>query len=146
MFQHDIICNMLKLRILSLVLHWLTGLTNSAHFAEIRRNSTDSGRSEFKNRRIYCPVFQNFRKDKNQQKICKKTRSNSKVTGEEIFCKTRSFGLVKFKFIQMCSVKFTAHYKFTVHSAELSANSADFRVFKKFLFLSLIKCISIEFF
>jgi hypothetical protein len=102
MFQHDIICNMLKLRILSLVLHWLTGLTNSAHFAEIRRNSTDSGRSEFKNRRIYCPVFQNFRKDKNQQKICKKTRSNCKVIGEEFFCKTQSFGLVKFKFCQIC--------------------------------------------
>jgi hypothetical protein len=46
----------------------------------------------------------------------------------------------------MCSVEFTAHYKFTVHSAELLANSADFRVFKKFLFLSLIKCISVDFF
>jgi hypothetical protein len=55
-----------------------------------------------------------------------------------------------FKFIQICSAEFTTHYKFTVHSAELSANSTDnsvdFHVFKKFLFLSLIKCISIDFF
>jgi hypothetical protein len=50
----------------------------------------------------------------------------------------------------MCSAEFTTHYKFTVHSAELSANSADnsvdFHVFKKNLFLSLIKCILIDFF
>jgi hypothetical protein len=36
----------------------------------------------------YCLLFQNFKKkDKSQQKICKKTRSNSKVTNEEIFVK-----------------------------------------------------------
>jgi hypothetical protein len=46
----------------------------------------------------------------------------------------------------MCSAEFTVHYEFTVHSAELSANSADFRVFNKFMFLSLIKCILAEFF
>jgi hypothetical protein len=53
----------------------------------------------------------------------------------------------------MCSAEFTVYSEFTVHSAELldnsvdnSANSTDFRVFKKFLFLSLIKCISVEFF
>jgi hypothetical protein len=45
----------------------------------------------------------------------------------------------------MCSAEFTVHYEFTVHSAELSANSADFHIFKKFLFLLLIKCISVEF-
>jgi hypothetical protein len=52
----------------------------------------------------------------------------------------------------MCSAEFTAHDKFTVHSTELlvnsadnSTNSIDFCVFKKFLFLSLIKCISIKF-
>jgi hypothetical protein len=51
-----------------------------------------------------------------------------------------------FKFIQTYSAKFTVHYEFTVYSAESSAKSADFRVFKKFLFLSLVKCISVEFF
>jgi hypothetical protein len=53
----------------------------------------------------------------------------------------------------MCSAESTVHYTFTVRSAELlanladnSANLVDFRVFKKFLFLSLIKCILVEFF
>jgi hypothetical protein len=49
----------------------------------------------------------------------------------------------------MCSVEFTVHYEFIVHSPELSANSvdnsADFHVFKKFMFLLLVKCISTEF-
>jgi hypothetical protein len=35
---------------------------------------------------VHC--FKILEKDKNQQKICKKTRSNSKVTGEEIFVKS----------------------------------------------------------
>jgi hypothetical protein len=51
-----------------------------------------------------------------------------------------------FKFVKTCSAEFTVHYECTVHSAELSANSADFYVFKKFMFLSLIKCILTEFF
>jgi hypothetical protein len=34
---------------------------------------------------VHC--FKILEKDKIQQKICKKTRSNSKVTGEEIFVK-----------------------------------------------------------
>jgi hypothetical protein len=57
-----------------------------------------------------------------------------------------------FKFIQTCSTEFTVHYELTVYSAELPANSADnsanladFCVFKKFMFLSLIKCISADF-
>jgi hypothetical protein len=41
-------------------------------------------RSEFKNRRNIVHYFKISEKDK---KICKKTRSNSKVTGEEIFIK-----------------------------------------------------------
>jgi hypothetical protein len=55
----------------------------------------DSGRSEFKNRRITVYCFKNSEKDKNQEKYVKKTRSNSKVTSEEFFCKIQ---LVKFKF------------------------------------------------
>jgi hypothetical protein len=45
---------------------------------------TDSGRSKFKNCRniVYC--FKILGKDKNQQKIYKKTRLNSNITGEEI--------------------------------------------------------------
>jgi hypothetical protein len=36
---------------------------------------------------VYC--FNISEKDKNQQKkLCKKTRSNSNITGEEIFIKT----------------------------------------------------------
>jgi hypothetical protein len=46
----------------------------------------------------------------------------------------------------MCSAEFTVHCEFTAHSAELSADSADFHVFKKIMFLSLIKCILVEFF
>ncbi len=39
---------------------------------------------------VHC--FKISEKDKNQQKICKKTRSNSKVTGEEIFVKPSRLG------------------------------------------------------
>jgi hypothetical protein len=35
---------------------------------------------------VHC--FKISEKNKNQQKICKKTRSNSKVTSEEIFIKS----------------------------------------------------------
>jgi hypothetical protein len=48
-----------------------------------------------------------------------------------------------FQFIQ--TAEFTVHYTFTVHSAELLANLANFCVFKKFLFLSLFKCILVKF-
>jgi hypothetical protein len=45
-------------------------------------------RTEFQNSRFYYSLFQNFRKKiKVSKKICKKTRSNSKVTNEEIFVK-----------------------------------------------------------
>jgi short-subunit dehydrogenase len=70
-------------------------------FDAFHRNSTDSSRSEFKNHRNTVHCFKISKKDKNQQKYVKKTRSNSKVTGEEIFCKNRSFGLIKFKFCQI---------------------------------------------
>jgi hypothetical protein len=60
-----------------------TGLTNSAHFSEIQRIRTGPNLkiTEFT---VHC--FKISEKDKNQQKkICKKTRSNSKVAGEEFF-------------------------------------------------------------
>jgi hypothetical protein len=57
-------------------------LQKLATFFEIQRKPTESGRSEFQ---IHC--FKISEKNKNQQKICKKTRSNSKVTSEEIFIK-----------------------------------------------------------
>jgi hypothetical protein len=60
------------------------GLTNLAHFAEIRR--IRAGRnSKIVKFTVYC--FKISEKDKNQQKYLKQTRSNSKVTGEEIFVK-----------------------------------------------------------
>jgi hypothetical protein len=51
----------------------VAGLTNSAHFAEIHRNSTDLVRSEFK---IRQNTVHEFKKSKNKKirKICKKTR------------------------------------------------------------------------
>jgi hypothetical protein len=39
---------------------------------------------------VHC--FKISEKDKNQQNICKKTRSNSKVTGEEFFVKLDRLG------------------------------------------------------
>jgi hypothetical protein len=51
------------------------------------RKPVESGRSEFRNRRFTVHWFKISKKDKSQQKICKKTRSNSKVTSEEIFVK-----------------------------------------------------------
>jgi hypothetical protein len=47
-----------------------SGLTNSMHFAKIRR---DSVRLEFKNRRITVYKFKKI-KNKKIRKICKKTR------------------------------------------------------------------------
>jgi hypothetical protein len=71
----------------------VSGLTNSVNFTKIRQNSTDSDRSEFKNRQNTVHCFKISEKDKNQQKkLCKKTRSNSKVTGEEIFIKHNRLG------------------------------------------------------
>jgi hypothetical protein len=52
----------------------------------------DLGWPEFKNRQITVHCFKISEKDKNQQKICKKTRSNFKVTGEEIFVKPDHLG------------------------------------------------------
>jgi hypothetical protein len=64
------------------------GLKKPVEFFEIRQKPVESGRSEFQNRRIYCSLFQNFKKKiKVSKKICKKTRSNSKITSEEIFVK-----------------------------------------------------------
>jgi hypothetical protein len=63
------------------------GLQKSAEFSEIRQKPTESGRFEFQNRRNTVHCFKISEKDKSPQKICKKTRSNSKVTSEEIFVK-----------------------------------------------------------
>jgi hypothetical protein len=78
--------------------HVPLGLTNSTYFAEIQRIRAGPNSKIAKNT-VNC--FKISKKDKNQQKYVKKTRSNSKVTGEEIFCKNRSFGLIKFKFCQI---------------------------------------------
>jgi hypothetical protein len=59
-------------------------LQKTVAFSENHRKPADQ--FEFKNHRIHC--FKILEKDKNQQNICKKTRSNSKVTGEEIFIKS----------------------------------------------------------
>jgi hypothetical protein len=68
-------------------------------FGKNRRNWAGPNLKTAKNT-VHC--FKISKKDKNHQNICKKTRSNSKVTGEEFFCKTKSLGLVKFKFHQIC--------------------------------------------
>jgi hypothetical protein len=61
-----------------------TGLKKPAEF---RRKPAESGRSELQNRPGTVHCFKISEKDKSQQKICKKTRSNFKVTSEEIFVK-----------------------------------------------------------
>jgi hypothetical protein len=59
-------------------------------FGENRRNRTGPNLKTVENI-VHC--FKISEKDKNQQKkICKKTRSNSKVTGEEIFVKPDCLG------------------------------------------------------
>jgi hypothetical protein len=59
----------------------VAGLTNSAKF------------EEFGSVRIYCSLFQNFKKRlKSAKKYVKKTRLNSEVTGEEIFIKPSRLG------------------------------------------------------
>jgi hypothetical protein len=52
----------------------------------------ESGWSEFKTRADTVHCFKILEKDKNQKYICKKTRSNSKVTGEEFFVKPGRLG------------------------------------------------------
>jgi hypothetical protein len=69
--------------------HVPPGLTNSTHFAEIRRIRAGPNSKIAKNI-VYC--FKISKKDKNQQKYVKKTRSNSKVTGEIFFVKTDHLG------------------------------------------------------
>jgi hypothetical protein len=68
------------------------GLQKLAEFFKTQQKPAESGRSEFKNRANYYSLFQNFKKDKNQKNIYKKTRSNSKVTGEEVFVKSGHLG------------------------------------------------------
>jgi hypothetical protein len=64
--------------------------------------SQGSGQTKFGIRRFLNFGFDVFwKKSINQDKICKKIRSNSKVTGEELFFKTKMFGWLKFKFVQI---------------------------------------------
>jgi hypothetical protein len=68
---------------------WRINSTNSAHFAEIRRIRA-SPNSKITKFTFHCSKF--HKKIKISKKICKKTRSNSKVTGEEIFVKPDRLG------------------------------------------------------
>jgi hypothetical protein len=73
---------------------------------------------------------------------------NSEQTGEDIFSKTTSFSLLKFKFTQIFLMDQNGFSKMTelsVNAAELSANAAEFWFFGRLLFLSHIKCDSAEF-
>jgi hypothetical protein len=64
------------------------GLKKPAEFSEIRQKPAELGRSEFQNRRFFTVhCFKISEKDKSQQKICKKIRSNYKITSEEFFVK-----------------------------------------------------------
>jgi hypothetical protein len=64
-------------------------------------NLTGSVRTEFKNRRFLEFKFNFFEKIKNMEKnLCKKTRSNSKNIGGEIFSNINGF--VGFKLNQKC--------------------------------------------
>jgi hypothetical protein len=67
-------------------------LQKPTEFSEIQQKPTELSRSKFKNRRILFTVSKFQTKDKNQKNICKKTRSNSKVTGEEFFIKPSRLG------------------------------------------------------
>jgi hypothetical protein len=63
----------------------IAGFKNAANFSKNRRNSARSAMSEFKNRRFLEFKFGNFKKIKNMEKLCKKTRSNSKNIDGEFF-------------------------------------------------------------
>jgi hypothetical protein len=65
------------------------GLTNSTHFAEIRWIWAGPN-SKIVKKLFIVSKFQ--KKIKIIKKICKKIRSNSKVTGEEIFVKPGRLG------------------------------------------------------
>jgi hypothetical protein len=68
---------------------WSPGLTNLVHFTEIRRIRA-SPNSKVVEITVHC--FKISEKIKISKKICKKTRSNSKVTGEETFVKLGHLG------------------------------------------------------
>jgi hypothetical protein len=63
----------------------IAGFKNAANFSKNRRNSGGSAMSEFKNRRFLEFKFRNFKKIKNMEKLCKKTRSNSKNIDGDFF-------------------------------------------------------------
>jgi hypothetical protein len=56
-------------------------------FSKFGENRWNRAGSNSKTDRFTVHCFKNSEKDKSQQKICKKTRSNSKVTNKEIFVK-----------------------------------------------------------
>jgi hypothetical protein len=66
----------------------LAGFKKSADFSENRRNLAGSARSKFKNHRFLEFKFRNIEKI---GKLCKKTRSNSKNIGGEIFSNLNRF-------------------------------------------------------
>jgi hypothetical protein len=70
-----------------------TGIQKPAVFlkiAENRRNWTSPNLKTAKNTVHYFKISEKDKK--NQQNICKKTRSNSNVTGEEVFVKLDHLG------------------------------------------------------
>jgi hypothetical protein len=73
---------------------------------------------------------------------------NSEQTGEDIFQKKTSFSLLNFKFTQIFLMGQDSFLKMTelaVNAAKLSVNSAEFRFFRRLMFLSHVKRDSVEF-
>jgi hypothetical protein len=63
------------------------GYKNRPNFLKFGENWWNRAGPNFKTAEFTVHCFKISEKDKSQQKICKKTRSNSKVTSEEIFVK-----------------------------------------------------------
>jgi hypothetical protein len=63
------------------------GLKNRLNFPKFGENRRNRGGPNSKTAEFTVHCFKISKKDKRQQKICKKTRSNSKVTSGEFFVK-----------------------------------------------------------
>jgi hypothetical protein len=84
----------------------LPGLKKSGAFSEIRRKSMGLVWSEIRNRRFFNSKFEIFKNSKKSRKICKKTRVNSKKSGEKRFSNLDCLINLNFvKFVQM-GIKF----------------------------------------
>jgi hypothetical protein len=68
------------------------GYKNRLVFPKIAENRWNRTGPNLKIAKNIVHCFKFSEKDKNQQNICKKTRSNSNVTGEEIFVKPGHLG------------------------------------------------------